>query len=164
LYRTGDQARWREDGALEYLGRIDFQVKLRGYRIELGEIEATLLRQEGVSGAAVALREDRPGDKRLVGYVTPETADGPALRGRLGTPFHVELPLRSLCEAPTIAGLARLIEATQRDEAVGVPLAPVERTGELPLALNQETLWFLDQLAPGSAAFNMPLGVRLRGP
>jgi amino acid adenylation domain-containing protein len=69
LYRTGDRARWRPDGAIEYLGRLDDQVKLRGQRIELGEIEAALRNQPGVRDAAVLLREDRPGDQRLVGYL-----------------------------------------------------------------------------------------------
>ncbi|MGG4428707.1 amino acid adenylation domain-containing protein, partial [Bacillus velezensis] len=73
MYKTGDLARWIPDGNIEYLGRIDDQVKIRGFRIEPGEIESTLMELEGVSGAAVVVRQDKQGEKYLCAYVVVHT-------------------------------------------------------------------------------------------
>ncbi|MBV9774197.1 MAG: amino acid adenylation domain-containing protein, partial [Gemmatimonadetes bacterium] len=90
LYRTGDLARWRADGTVAYLGRVDFQVKLRGFRIELGEIEAALREQPGVREAMVLVREDHPGEQRLVGYLTGEgNAEEVRARLRQRLPEHM---------------------------------------------------------------------------
>jgi thioesterase domain-containing protein/acyl carrier protein len=82
MYRTGDLGRWGADGQLQYLGRADEQVKIRGYRIELGEVQAALAGCTGVEQAVAIAREYRPGDKRLVGYVTG-TADPAEIRAAL---------------------------------------------------------------------------------
>ena len=87
LYRTGDRVRWSGSGELEYLGRMDEQVKVRGYRIEPGEVEAALRQQRGVRDAVVVAREGESGQKRLVGYVVGEAGaslDGVEIRRRLG--------------------------------------------------------------------------------
>ncbi len=269
LYRTGDLVRWLADGRLEFVGRLDHQVKVRGFRIELGEIEAALARLPGVREAVVLARDFGQGGRRgkgLAGYVVPAagvdlTAGGlraalalelpdymvpsafamlealplspngkvdrralarvepesttdfvlTAPRGpveemlaeiwsdllgverigahqgffelgghsllamrvasRMRQAFGVDLPLRRLFEAPTVAGLAREVEAALALSSEHRLPPPLRRRptsadtgkGSLPLSFGQERLWFLDQLEPGSAAYNMPGAVRLTG-
>ncbi|WP_405021331.1 amino acid adenylation domain-containing protein [Kitasatospora sp. NBC_00070] len=96
MYRTGDLARWDRHGELEYLGRVDDQVKLRGFRIELGEIEAALTALPGIAAACAVVREDRPGDRRLVAYTvaahgSDDAPDGDRVRELLAAvlPEHM---------------------------------------------------------------------------
>ncbi|MFL5334763.1 MAG: condensation domain-containing protein, partial [Geminicoccaceae bacterium] len=256
MYRTGDLARWRSDGVLEFLGRADAQVKLRGFRIEPGEIEALLLRQAGVSAAAVVARKDESsGDTRLVGYVVPQagtTIDVAQLRtalsaalpdymvpsafvvleqlpltptgkldrralpapergaserehraprtpqeavlcalfaevlgvervgldddffalgghsllamrliGRVRASLGVEVAIRSLFEAPSVAALARRLSS--ESTAVRAPLTAVIRPSEVPLSHAQRRLWFLDRLESGTGTYVIPVAVRLSG-
>ncbi len=256
LYRTGDRVRWTAAGEVEYLGRMDQQVKVRGFRIEPAEVEAVLLAHDAVREAIVAVREDVPGDKRLVAYVVPAegaqpgaaelrarlaarlpehmvpgafvvlesiplTANGKVDRGALPAPaldaaahvpprtpaeevlagiwgevlglervgvtasffelgghsllatqvvsrarhaFGVEVPLRTLFEAPTVAELAAAVEALRGAGGVAAPpMERVSRTGPLPLSFAQQRLWLMDRMEPGSPAYNMPFPLRLRG-
>ncbi|ELX13938.1 amino acid adenylation domain containing protein [Janthinobacterium sp. HH01] len=257
MYKSGDLARYLGDGSIEYLGRIDNQVKLRGFRIELGEIESALAGLATVRDALVLAREDVAGDKRLVaylvahdgeqlpdaaglraallaslpeymvpahfmvlermpltpngkvdrkalpapdmarseeGYVAPRTAAEEIMAGiwagvlrldkvgihdnffalgghsllatqlvsQIRGAFEIELPLRAVFEAPTIAGLLTRMESAQRGLTV-TALAPVERKDGMPLSFAQQRLWFLDQFEPGSAFYNIPAAVRLSG-
>jgi amino acid adenylation domain-containing protein/non-ribosomal peptide synthase protein (TIGR01720 family) len=257
LYRTGDRARWLADGTVEFLGRVDFQVKLRGHRIELGEVEVALREQPSVRDAVAAVREYGPGDQRLVAYVLaaapvdtsvlraalktrlpepmvpaaivelpafPLTPSGKVDRKALPLPgvtarstgfveprtdterrlaelwsrtlgvdrvgagdgffelgghsllatqlvsrvrgtFRVELPLRAVFESPTLEGLARRVEESPRlatGSAAPPPLV-ARREKEVPLSFAQQRLWFLEQLQPGSVAYNIPYAVRLTG-
>ena len=91
FYRTGDLARWLPDGNLDFLERMDHQVKVRGFRIELGEIETLLGQQESIKEAAVIAREDSPGDKRLVAYLVGQEGDNPSI-GDLRGVLRQQLP------------------------------------------------------------------------
>jgi amino acid adenylation domain-containing protein len=142
LYRTGDRGRWRPDGNLEHLGRLDHQVKVRGYRIELGEIEANLAAREDIARVLVIVREDQPNDQRLVAYVVARpgaAVDEAGLRNHLRdvlpaymVPQHfmflAELPLlpngkidRSSLPAPAAAATAAPKVARDMDAAAVDP-------------------------------------------
>jgi amino acid adenylation domain-containing protein len=257
LYRTGDLARRRADGTIDFLGRMDHQLKIRGFRVEPGEIETLLGRHPAVREVAVVAREVRPGDRQLVAYVVlephaepgglrswlaeclpeymvpafvvpleamPLTPSGKVDRRALPAPdrgagegedlspptdaveellagvwaevlglervgvhsdffslgghsllatrvmsrlrglLAVDLPLRRLFETPTVAGLARTVRlAREEGEETAPALVPVPRDGAPPLSFAQQRLWVIDQLDPGSAAYNIPGAVRLSG-
>ncbi len=259
LYRTGDLARHRAGGEIEFLGRLDQQVKVRGFRIEPGEIEVALREHPAVARAAVVAVPDPVGDSRLVAYVVqtagapapareeltaylarrlpdhmvprlyvaldelPSTPSGKLDRRALPAPgaapagstaprtaaeeivaglwadvlgleavgieedffqlgghsllatrvvsrlrraFGVELPVRSLFEAPTVARLAAAVEKA-RASGPGIEAPPLVAAGEpgpRPLSFAQERLWFLDRLEPGRATYNVPAVLALSGP
>lgn len=92
LYKTGDLARYRPDGAIEYLGRLDYQVKIRGQRVELGEIEQLLEQHPAVGGAVVAVRQESPEDQRLVAYLVPAATNLPPAPAELRRYLQAKLP------------------------------------------------------------------------
>ncbi|WHU48367.1 amino acid adenylation domain-containing protein [Gordonia sp. L191] len=146
LYRTGDLVRRRTDGALEYLGRSDSQVKIRGQRVELGEIETVLAQLDGVSSAAVALRDDVvDGDVVLVGYLCGDRLDSRDLRGELAQrlPAHmVPTTLMLLEHMPTTANGKldrRALPVPERADS-GAHVEPVGATEHLVADLVGEVL------------------------
>jgi amino acid adenylation domain-containing protein len=151
MYKTGDMARWRADGQVEYLGRNDFQVKIRGFRVELGEIESCIATFPHVKDVAVIAREDTPGVVRLVAYYTLEDANNTASKAGVS---ETQLPVFEQLRAHLLAGLPEYM----------VPAAYV-RLDVMPLTPNGK----LDRRAlpaPGSARpalsvpYQLPIGER----
>ncbi|MER5633308.1 amino acid adenylation domain-containing protein [Streptomyces nitrosporeus] len=170
MYRTGDLARWTGKGEVEYLGRTDHQVKLRGQRIELGEIEAALAAQDGVDGACALVREDRPGDQLLVGYVTGD-ADPAAVR----TALSRELPEHMVPASVVVLDVFPLSPNGKLDRReLPAPVFGGQEGSRRPSGVREETLTRLfaevlgvDRVGPDDAFFDLGgtslLAVRLVG-
>lgn len=148
MYRTGDRGRWRNDGLLEHLGRLDFQVKVRGFRIELGDIESCLLEHPGVAACVVMAREDVAGDVRLVAYVArrDDFADEAALRSHLRAglpPYMLPQHLLLLDALPLLPNgkiNRHALPVPQAEARAAVPLDGLEPRLALLLGLVREVL------------------------
>jgi len=149
MYRSGDLARRRADGAIEYLGRVDNQVKIRGFRIELGEIEAALVAHPWVEQAVVMAREDNPGEKRLVGYVV-RSSDVAFEAGELRTHLKHNLPeymvpaefvtLEAMPLTPNGKINRKALPAPEGRPEIGAYVAPRTPTEEALVAIWEEVL------------------------
>ncbi|WP_405386692.1 amino acid adenylation domain-containing protein [Streptomyces sp. NBC_01102] len=170
IYRTGDLARWTRQGEVEYLGRTDHQVKLRGQRIELGEIESALAALDGVDAACALVREDRPGEQLLVGYVTGG-ADPVAVRASLAR----ELPEHMVPAAVMVLDAFPLSPNGKLDRReLPAPVFTGGGSARRPSGPREETLTRLfaqvlgvDRVGPDDAFFDLGgtslLAVRLVG-
>ncbi|MFJ1933125.1 amino acid adenylation domain-containing protein [Kitasatospora sp. NPDC088160] len=156
MYRTGDLARHRPDGVVEYLGRVDSQVKLRGHRIELGEIETRLGEHPAVTACAVAVREDRAGAVRLVAYVVPDGAAQPPTAAALRAHLRGHLPDHMVPTAYVLLGALPVTANGKLDRrALPEPQTHVESRAREPRTPAERTL---------VAVFAELLGVPAVGP
>jgi amino acid adenylation domain-containing protein len=150
MYRTGDQVRWNARGELEFVGRTDHQVKVRGFRIELGDVGAALGRHPAVAEVAVVVREDRPGDKRLVAYVVP--AAGHDLAG-VDLREHARRALPDYMVPATVVPLGRLpMTPNGKLDRRALPAPAPDVPGRAPGNALEETLCGLFAEVLGLAA------------
>ena len=156
FYRTGDRARWRHDGSLEHGGRLDSQVKLRGFRIELGEVETCIGAMPGVQRCVAVVREDTPGDQRLVAYVVdPASAVEPEAlrqRARQWLPEHM-VPSHVM----VLPALPLLPNGKTDLQSLPAPRGPVLSTGTrvAPRSDAEQRLWRIWQELLGHSDFGV---------
>ncbi|WP_327253846.1 amino acid adenylation domain-containing protein [Streptomyces sp. NBC_01244] len=132
MYRSGDAARWRSDGVIEFFGRLDHQVKIRGFRVELEEIESVLLRDGQLSQAVCLVREDTPGDQRLVAYLVSATGTAPDV-AKLSAQAEAALPDYMVPSAFVVLDELPLTPNEKLDrKALPKPTAPVAQAGRAP--------------------------------
>ncbi|HVN52764.1 MAG TPA: amino acid adenylation domain-containing protein [Anaerolineaceae bacterium] len=166
IYKSGDLGRWREDGQIEFLGRLDNQVKIRGLRIELGEIEASLEQHPGLRQGVVLAREDIPGDKRLVAYLVANDTKYPPAINDVRSFLQSRLPIYMVPQAYVfLPALPLLPSGKVNRHALPAPEDPFKDTdafgqaNSTPLELGLAELWRevlgVRQIRPDSHFFEM---------